>query len=507
MIECYCDRPSYRSGDAVDVHVSTSSPRFDVEVLDVTREGRVLWAGKELPGIAHPAPDDVASRGCEWPVSFTVPTTHDWVSAVCLIRLTASDGDQCEGFFVLRPYRPRAALLMVITTSTYQAYNDYGGANAYATGGLAYTGGIPVVSWRRPLPPGYITKSADFVRLASTTPGDESIPFLGWAIESGISIWSGGTGWSNWEHPFVEWVRAEGYELDFACSHDLHDDPGALDGYQLMLSVGHDEYWSWEMRDCVENFIAAGGNVAFFSGNTAFWQVRFDDAFRMTTYKGRWRDDPLLGSDREARVTGLWSNPITGRPENHMTGLSFVAGGYARIAGASPAGQGGYAIYRPEHWIFTGTGLRYGDLLGRESVLIGYEVDGCRFRFANGRPEPTGEDGTPSSFQILGLASAALLSKESAPDFYPDGAMSDLEIVTDQMTGSCTAENLARFTYGHATMGIFERGGTVFAAGTTEWACGLASRDPQIMQITRNLLDRLGKRDAHRVNAGSIPID
>ena len=35
-----------------------------------------------------------------------------------------------------------------------------------------------------------------------------------------------------------------------------------------MLSVGHDEYWSWEMRDAVEGFVAAGGNVAFFSGNT-----------------------------------------------------------------------------------------------------------------------------------------------------------------------------------------------------------------------------------------------
>ena len=31
------------------------------------------------------------------------------------------------------------------------------------------------------------------------------------------------------------------------------------------------------MRDTVESFIAGGGNVAFFSGNTALWQVRMED--------------------------------------------------------------------------------------------------------------------------------------------------------------------------------------------------------------------------------------
>jgi hypothetical protein len=48
----------------------------------------------------------------------------------------------------------------------------------------------------------------------------------------------------------------------------------AVDGYRLLLSVGHDEYWSGPMRDTVEGS-SPGGNVAFFSGNTSFWQVRW----------------------------------------------------------------------------------------------------------------------------------------------------------------------------------------------------------------------------------------
>ena len=53
-----------------------------------------------------------------------------------------------------------------------------------------------------------------------------------------------------------------------------------LEGHRLFLSVGHDEYWSWGMRDTVESFVSGGGNAAFFTGNTCFWQVRFDRAHR-----------------------------------------------------------------------------------------------------------------------------------------------------------------------------------------------------------------------------------
>jgi len=45
---------------------------------------------------------------------------------------------------------------------------------------------------------------------------------------------------------------------------------------------------------------------------------------------------------------------------------------------------------------------------------------------------------------------------------------------------------------GHATMGIYTRpgGGTVFTAGTIDWAQGLAT-DPAVARITANVIDRL----------------
>jgi hypothetical protein len=40
-------------------------------------------------------------------------------------------------------------------------------------------------------------------------------------------------------------------------------------------------------------------------------------------------------------------------------------------------------------------------------------------------------------------------------------------------------------------LGIYTRGGTVFTAGTTDWAHGLRGKDAAVERITRNVLDRL----------------
>jgi hypothetical protein len=41
-------------------------------------------------------------------------------------------------------------------------------------------------------------------------------------------------------------------------------------------------------------------------------------------------------------------------------------------------------------------------------------------------------------------------------------------------------------------MGTFERGGTVFTTGCTDWAYGLG-RDAQVDQVTANVLEQLSR--------------
>lgn len=65
----------------------------------------------------------------------------------------------------------------------------------------------------------------------------------------------------------------------------------------------------------------------------------------------------------------------------------------------------GFTVTNSDHWVFSGTGLKTGDIFGRDGALIGYECDGAAYETdEQGRPRPTGQDGTPKDFEILGVA-------------------------------------------------------------------------------------------------------
>ena len=236
------------------------------------------------------------------------------------------------------------------------------------------------------------------------------------------------------------------------------------------------------MRDTVEAFIARGGNAAFFSGNTSLWQVRIegDDHDVMVGYKGFFKDDPLMGTDREPEVTTFWSDVVVGRPENHMTGVSFTRGGYHRIGRNVTNGLGGYTVHRAGHWIFDGTGLGYGDVLGAGATVVGYECDGCVFTYRDGLPYPTGEDGTPSTFEILGTCPTQHFTRETAPRPPKPGEPSELEYIASRVFGTREPEAMERIRHGHAVLGAYtnDAGATVVTSGSTDWAHGLAGARP-----------------------------
>jgi hypothetical protein len=491
MIEAYCRRQSYVAGDLVEICLSSDSGTLSYTIDRAGVVSERIAAGS-CNGACLPVPDHVVRNGCGWEVGLSVPIPIDARSGFYIVTLTAPNGEVGEAFFVLRSTVPSSAILWVIETNTWNAYNTFGGASTYTSGDAGYLDGAPVVSFERPLPKGFISLPANPQRLAALAPGGESA-FVDWAVFHNLSLWCGSASWSQWGARFAAWLENQGIEVDYAVNGDLQMIPGLLDGYRLMLSVGHDEYWTWEMRDAVEEHVARGGNVAFFSGNTAYWQVRIEDGGRhMVSYKANVDDDPVMGTDQERRNTGIWSHRLTARPENKMTGVSFTRGGYARIGRATPSSAGGYTIYRTGHWALEETDLAYGDQLGAAHTIVGYECDGCVLSFADGLPYATGVDGTPENFEIIGIAPVALFDHATAPQgLYPEGSLTDVEVVALQVAGDRAPETIARFKHGHAVMGSFTSagGGVVFTAGTTDWTYGLA--DPQVSKITLNVIRRL----------------
>jgi len=103
----------------------------------------------------------------------------------------------------------------------------------------------------------------------------------------------------HWDAPFIAWLERSGYQADYCTDLDLHEDRALLDPDRLLVSVGHDEYWSDEMRGAVARFAARGGNVAFFSGNTCWKRVVFDDPVTFRRLE-RWPSTPGAGSGERA---------------------------------------------------------------------------------------------------------------------------------------------------------------------------------------------------------------
>lgn len=497
-IEGYADRLSYLPGETVVMACSTAAETFSAEIARVGAEREIVFEESGIPGGLQPTPPGASSSGCGWAESFRFPIPAGVRSGYYEVVLRAVDSAtgrlaEALAFFVVRPSADRVtpgAILLVLATNTYNAYNDWGGPSLYT--------GATRVSFARPMAPGFLKKPEPHTRYPNITDMDDPDHehFREWADLHRLARWSGSAGWHNWERVFVRWAEREGYTVDVAVNADLEFHPEVLDGYRLVLSVGHDEYWSWAMRDTLEAFIANGGNVAFFSGDSVCWQVRYEnDGATMVCFKSAYEHDPVFGTGQQHLLTTSWASKLLARPENYLTGVSFSRGGYIRMGRAVPRGSGGFTIWRPGNWAFAGTGLRYGDLFGVADCVAAYEVDGCELSISpdDGLPVATGRDGTPEGFTVLATAPARLISREELPSRYRSGEPGDLESTAAAVFGDASPEHVARLAHNHAVMGTFTRGGTVFTAGTTDWTYGLAGRDPAIEKITRNVLGRLSQ--------------
>lgn len=447
FIEGYTAQVSYQPGDTVRFHVSTTAGKWSLEIARLGAKAETVATKNDIPGAAHAVPANASSHGCHWPVSFELTVPEDWRSGYYEATLRATDNGgeftqrgrrtaESKLFFVVRPAHPgaNAKILLQLTTNTYNAYNNWGGHSLYAYHARNKLQGTRV-SFERPL--------AGFFR--------------------------------QWELPFIAWAERQGYALDYAVNSDLEFRPELLKPYKLVLSVGHDEYWSTPMRDRLEEFIGDGGNVAFFSGNTCCWQVRSEEDGRaLVCYKQTLVLDPLFPTKDRRLLSTLWSHHLVGRPENSLTGVGFLHGGYHRSHGQYMEGEAAFTVHRPDHWLFAGTGLGQGDKFGGKNTIVGYECDGCDLAWKDGVPSATHRDGTPETFTVLGTCPAR---------WHPDDALWYDRFPRDE-TGVPTQ--------GAAVMGVYARGGTVFTAGTTDWAHGLTGDDKAVEQITRNVLDRLG---------------
>ncbi len=237
------------------------------------------------------------------------------------------------------------------------------------------------------------------------------------------------------------------------------------------------------MRDHVEGFIASGGNVCFFNGNTCWWQVRFErrdssgglissnDPRSMVCYKmelppfdpqTRIGADPMFSQD-QSRLTTHWHLPTPPRPENKLTGVSYRNGAFNAGLTSGQRGSCNYESEFPKHWVFQNVnGTQFANSI---FTLDGIETDAALFSRTNGVPGATGQDGSPLNTIVLATCD---LTRSRFPTIAQGGM---------------------------ATMCLYRNVGVVFSAGLMGWHYGLyGPTEPAMQNITRNLLLRLRQR-------------
>ncbi|MFZ2653003.1 MAG: N,N-dimethylformamidase beta subunit family domain-containing protein [Burkholderiaceae bacterium] len=453
-IEGYASATSVHRGEVIRLYVNTGAPTF---VLEVFRMGwyQGLGARRVLGPVVvrgtrqlMPAMDPATGLvDCAWVNPFALMTSNpddpaDWATGVYLARLTAAEcpnGREAQSYilFVVRDDGRQSDLLFQLSVTTYQAYNPWGGKSLYKWGSTEGERAAKV-SFNRPYAANaqnpaaaYGMGAGEFLTNLQPHPDTYKVSNAGW------------------DYNMLRWLEREGYDLAYCTNLDTHAMPGLPRRCKAWLSIGHDEYWSWEMRQHVEAARDAGVNLGFFSANCAYWQVRFEASTAsgsadriMVCYKAVARDPLFADSTDRSRATDKWRSAAIDRPEEQLIGVMY----------AGDPVDGDIVIKAAEHWVFAGTGLDAGAVL---PGLLGYEVDRVH-------------GGGPAGVEIL--------------------AASPWTALTDA----------ARNGVAHMSLYTAPSGALVFATGSIQWCWGLddynvpALRSSRLnasaQQATRNVL-------------------
>jgi hypothetical protein len=351
-IEGFADMVSAQHGDEVTLYVSTPARSFHVEAYRIGyyqgTGGRFVWRSTRQRGHDQPSPTWTSGTNmieAHWSPSIRIRIGDDWPQGVYMLKLVASNGAQSYVPLTLRDDSSHAALVIQNSVTTWQAYNDWGGYSLYHGAGGSFSARSRVVSFDRP----YLARrgSADF-------------------------FWI--------ESPLVYLAERMGLDVTYWTDIDLHERPELLMHHRALVSLGHDEYWSSEMRRGALAARTRGINLAFLGANDVYRHIRLVASplgkhRREVNYKVA-SEDPLYGVDNE-EVTSQWREGPESKPESVLLGGLYQC---------NPV-HADMVISAASSWVFAGTGLANGDRLPGAIDLEYDRVDGSL--------------PTPASVQIL----------------------------------------------------------------------------------------------------------
>jgi hypothetical protein len=361
-IQGFATSISVNQGQTVSFKVNTNATSYK---LDIYRLGYYGGNGARLITTVQPSAtlpqsqptcitdSATALMDCgNWAVSASWAVPASATSGIYFAKVTRTDnGGSSHIPFIVRNDSSTSDILFKTSDTTWQAYNDYGGANLY-TGGPGTQGGAYKVSYNRP----FHTRVYEF---------------YSWIF--------------NAEYPMVRFLEANAYDVTYFSSLDADINGSLMLQHKAVLSVGHDEYWSGNERTMVENARAAGVHWAFFSGNEIFWKTRWEPSIdgsstanrTLVCYKETHANKPTDPLDPPT-WTGTWRDPRFsppadgGRPENGLSGTIFMVNGPGPVEEIQvPQSDGQMRLWRNA----APASLAAGQTYSTQINALGYEWD------------------------------------------------------------------------------------------------------------------------------------
>ena len=410
LISGYVSPASVAPGGTIGVKLSArqvTSCVVSVVRLRGNADGSVgVAVGEAVETVVIPQaiPVDAWQSGCGWQTTVSVDIDAAWQSGIYSARAITPHGTvACDAVFVVRPGEAQHSnLLLLANTNCWNAYNAWGGVSNYS---------------------GY----DDVVTLSFERPNPAAAP----------NAWHNGGYNANHltaaEIWMSTWLEDAGYEFDVCSDRDFHNGDPDPTSYKAVILSTHPEYWSQTMAQRLLDYVAGGGRLLYWGGNGIFRQVEFaDDGRSMTT-----------GSTPAWFCGNAWAD---GPKPRRLLGVAYE---FAHDT-LYPA-RCGYIVAQADHFLFAGTGLVNGDVIGRVGRngggACGWEVD-CAIDFGEGNGS------APPDEQILGYG----------------------ELVT--------AEGYT----GHMTYYDNDAGGFVFAIGSISFG-GSLPEDTNLQTIARNAIN------------------
>lgn len=408
-------------------------------------------------GAVHFHDDDL--EDCGWPTDAVLTVPDAWPSGLYAARLKTGGGEDLIPFVVRAAPARRKRVAVLLPTYTYLSYANAKSAMRGPDFGIkAYPDEV------------FLAEHPEFGKSQYDRHADGSPVMVSSRLRPILTMRFGVRPWGlpvdAW---LLSWLAHQGIDHDLLTDEDLHrDGSDAIDGYEVVLTGNHPEYYSLEMLDALQAFVERQGRLMYLGGNGFYWRISVaDSGTRIEVRRAEDGTRAWIAEPGEAHHAmdglygGLWRR--LGRAPNRLVGVGFAAqgfdrSGHYRIADNARDGIAGFALEGIE-------GDTFGDFGWLGDGAAGQEIDRADPRLG------TGGD------------AVVIASSEGHPP-------SMLRTVEELLSTPMPFEDAKARS--DIVLRAVEGGGAVFSVGSMAWIGALAENgyDNPVARMTGNVLHR-----------------